>query len=412
MNIFESVKNSWQMIVRNKVRSFLTMLGIVIGITAVMIVLSVGESVQGLILNEVKSIGSNLVGILPGQSEEDGPPSSVFGIVITSLKYDDGEAILKENNPHIESLAMYVSGSDMITVEGNKVSSTFYGTTASYLDVQNSTVVEGRFFTKEEEMSNARVVVLGSQVAKDLFGEQDPLGQKIKIKKANFTVIGILKEKGGSLIQNEDGNLFVPISTAQNILLGINHVSFMRMKIDKAENIDAAIEIAKSVLRERHNISDEKEDDFTISSTAQALESISSITDALRFFLAAIAAISLIVGGFGIMNIMLATVQERTKEIGLRKAIGAKNADITRQFLIEAMTITFISGIIGIIIGSLLLILISAIVNALNYKWDLIISPISIILGCFVSIGIGLMFGITPAKRASLLNPIEALRYE
>ncbi|MFA5431559.1 MAG: ABC transporter permease [Candidatus Paceibacterota bacterium] len=412
MNIFESIKNSWQMIIRNKVRSFLTMLGIIIGIAAVMIVLSVGESVQGLILNEVKSIGSNLVGILPGHSDENSPPSSVFGIVITSLKYDDGEAIIKENNPHIESLAMYVSGSDIITTEDNKISSTFYGTTASYLDVQNSTVAKGRFFTKEEEMSNAKVVVLGSQIARDLFGEQESLGKKIKIKKTNFTIVGILKAKGGSLIQNEDSNMFVPISTAQNILLGINHVSFMRIKIDKAENIDGAIEVAASVLRERHNIADESEDDFSVRSTTQALESISSITNALRFFLAAIAAISLIVGGFGIMNIMLATVQERTKEIGLRKAIGAKNTDITRQFLVEAMAITFISGIIGIIIGSLLLILISMIVNALNYKWDLIISPVSIILGCVVSIGIGLIFGITPAKRASLLNPIEALRYE
>ena len=400
------------MIIRNKVRSFLTMLGIVIGITAVMIVLSVGESVQGLILNEVKSIGSNLVGVLPGHSEEDGPPSSVFGVVITSLKYDDGEAILKENYPHIEALAMYVSGSDIITIEDNKVSATFYGTTASYPDVQNSSIEEGRFFTEEEESTNAKVVVLGNQIAKDLFGDQDPIGQRIKIKKTNFTVIGILKAKGGSLVQNEDGNLFVPISTAQNVLLGINHISIMRIKVDKTENIDGTIEYIKNILRDRHNISDAKEDDFTVSSTAQALESISSITTALRFFLAAIAAISLIVGGFGIMNIMLATVQERTKEIGLRKAIGAKNADITRQFLIEAMTITFISGIIGIIIGSLLLALISIIINAMNYHWDLIISPISIILGCVVSIGIGLMFGIAPARKASLLNPIEALRYE
>jgi putative ABC transport system permease protein len=412
MNIFESIKNAWQMMIRNKVRSFLTMLGIIIGITAVMIVLSVGESVQGLILNEVKSIGSNLVGILPGHAEEDGPPSSVFGIVITSLKYEDGEAILKENYPHIESLAMYVSGSDIIAIEDKKTSSTFYGTTASYLDVQNSSIESGRFFTKEEEMSNAKVVVLGNQVAKDLFGERDPLGQKIKIKKANFTVIGILKGKGGSLVQNEDSNLFVPISTAQNILLGINHVSFMRMRIDKTENIDETIEYVKGVLRDRHNIADAKEDDFNIRSTAQALESISSITNALRFFLAAVAAISLVVGGFGIMNIMLATVQERTKEIGLRKAIGAKNNDIVMQFLVEAMTITFISGIIGIIIGSLLLVLISAIINAMNYHWELIISPLSIILGCVVSIGIGLIFGIAPARKASLLNPIEALRYE
>ena len=358
MNILESIKNSWHMIIRNKMRSFLTMLGIIIGITAVMIVLSVGESVQGLILNEVKSIGSNLVGVLPGYSDENSPPSSTFGVVITSLKYDDGEAILKGNNSHIESLAMYVSGSDIITIEDNKVSATFYGTTASYPDVQNSSIEEGRFFTKEEEIGNARVVVLGNQIAKDLFGDQNPIGMKMKIKKSSFTVIGIFKKKGGSLIQNEDGNLFVPISTAQ------------------------------------------------------ALETISVITDALRFFLAAIAAISLVVGGFGIMNIMLATVQERTKEIGLRKAIGAKNADITRQFLIEAMAITFISGLIGIVVGSLFLILISVIINAMNYHWDLIISPLSIILGCIVSIGIGLIFGIAPARKASLLNPIEALRYE
>lgn len=412
MNILEFIKNSWQMMIRNKVRSFLTMLGIIIGITAVMIVLSVGESVQGLILNEVKSIGSNLIGVLPGHSDENGPPSSVFGIVITSLKYEDGEAILKDNNPAIESLAMYVTGSDIITVEDRKVSSTFYGTTASYPDVQNSNVESGRFFTKEEEVTNAKVVVLGSQVAKDLFGEQDPLGQKVKIKKANFSVIGVLKAKGGSLVQNEDSNLFVPISTAQNILLGINHISIMRVKVDKTENIDATIDYIKNILRDRHNINNSIEDDFTVTSTAQALESISSITDALRFFLAAVAAISLVVGGFGIMNIMLATVQERTKEIGLRKAIGAKNGDITKQFLIEAMTITFISGIIGIILGSLILVLISVIVNAMNYHWELIISPISIILGCVVSIGIGLIFGIAPANKASLLNPIEALRYE
>jgi putative ABC transport system permease protein len=186
----------------------------------------------------------------------------------------------------------------------------------------------------------------------------------------------------------------------------------MRMTVDKTENIDSTIEEVKGILRDRHNISDAKEDDFNVRSTAQALESISSITDALRFFLAAVAAISLVVGGFGIMNIMLATVQERTKEIGLRKAIGAKNSDITMQFLIEAMTITFISGIIGIIIGSLLLALISVIINAMNYHWELVISPLSIILGCVVSIGIGLLFGIAPARRASLLNPIEALRYE
>ena len=400
------------MIIRNKVRSFLTMLGIVIGITAVIIVLSVGQSVQGLILDQVKSIGSNLIGVLPGKSDPNGPPSSAFGVIITTLKNEDGDAVLSGNNPHIESLAMYVSGSDIITLNDNKVSATYYGTTASYPDVQNSSVENGRFFTKEEELTNAKVVVLGNKVAKDLFGDQDPIGEKLKIKKTNFTVIGVLKSKGGSLIQSEDGNLFVPIKTAQNVLLGINHINFMRIKVDKTENINATIDYVAGVLRDKHNITDPKDDDFTIRSTTQALETISSITDALRYFLAAIAAISLIVGGFGIMNIMLATVQERTKEIGLRKAIGAKNSDIIRQFLVETITITFISGVIGIILGALLLFMISTVINALGYHWDLVISPMSILLGCVVSIGIGLIFGITPARRASLLDPIEALRYE
>lgn len=412
MDIFESIENAWRMIARNKMRSFLTMLGIIIGITAVIIVLSVGESVEGLILNEVKSIGSNLVGILPGHADEDSIPSSAFGVVITTLKYGDGEAIIEADYPHIESLAMYVSGSDIISLNGKKVSTTFYGTTASYPEVQNSSVERGRFFTKDEEVSNAKVVVMGSKVAKDLFGDQDPLGMKLKIKRTNFTVIGIMKEKGGGLIQSEDTNLFVPIKTAQNILLGIDHLNFIRIKVDKPENIDGTIEYVKGVLRDRHNIDNPSEDDFTVRSTTQALETISSITTALRFFLAAVAAISLIVGGFGIMNIMLATVQERTMEIGLRKAVGAKSSDIVSQFLIEAATITFISGIIGIIVGSLILFLISAVINGLGYHWDLIISPLSIFLGCLVSISIGLVFGIAPARKAALLNPIESLRYE
>ncbi|MDD4531692.1 MAG: ABC transporter permease [Candidatus Pacebacteria bacterium] len=412
MDVFESIQNAGRMIVRNKIRSFLTMLGIIIGITAVIIVLSVGESVEGLILNEVKSIGSNLIGVLPGHADENGPPTSAFGVVITTLKYEDGDAIIKSNYPHIESLAMYVSGSDIISLSDKKVSATFYGTTASYPEVQNSTVERGRFFTKDEEMSNAKVVVLGSKVAEDLFGDQDPLGMKLKIKKTNFTVIGILKSKGGGLMQNEDTNLFVPIRTAQNVLLGINHLGFIRIKVDRPENIDGTMEYVKGFLRDRHNIDDPSEDDFSVRSTAQALETIGSITTALRFFLAAIAAISLIVGGFGIMNIMLATVQERTKEIGLRKAVGAKSGDIVRQFLIEAATITFISGVIGIIVGSLVLIMISAVVNALGYSWELIISPLSVFLGCLVSISIGLIFGIAPARKAALLDPIESLRYE
>ncbi len=191
---------------------------------------------------------------LPGKSDPNGPPSSSFGVVITTLKYEDGEAVLNGNYPHVESLAMYVSGSDIISLNDNKVSATYYGTTASYPDVQNSSVENGRFFNKEEELTNAKVVVLGNKVAKDLFGDQDPFGEKLKIKKTNFTVIGVLKAKGGSLIQSEDSNLFVPIKTAQNVLLGINYIDFMRIKVDKTENINSTIDYVTTVLRNRHNI--------------------------------------------------------------------------------------------------------------------------------------------------------------
>ena len=412
MDILEAIKNAWQMITRTKARSFLTMLGIIIGISAVMIVLSVGESVQELILDEIRNVGPDLIAVLPGASDESGRPSSTFGIVNTSLKYEDGEAIIRSNSPYIYSLAMYLTGSDVISIDGKIKGVTFYGTTTSYLEVQNSKIEKGRFFTKEEEVSNARVVVIGSNIAKEIFGDNNPIGQRVTIKKVNFNVIGVLEKKGSSLIQSQDDDFFIPISTAQNIILGVNHINFMRIKVSDINSIDFAIDHIKEILRERHNIGYLEQDDFTISSTADALETISLITDALKFFLTAVAAISLIVGGFGIMNIMLATVQERTKEIGLRRAIGARKKEITSQFLIESITITFISGIIGIIFGSLILTLISIIINSLDYNWTLIISPISILLGCLTSIGIGLIFGISPAKKAAELDPIEALRYE
>ncbi len=412
MNFFENIKNAWEILRRNKIRSFLTMLGIIIGVMSMIVILSVGAGAQSLILNQVKSLGSNLVGVLPGKSDDKGPPVAVFGVVITSLTYEDGKALMNGEFPAIEAMAAYVRGADLVTWQENKTDTTFVGTNAGYLEVEDTKVAQGRFFSEDEERSLSRVVVIGSDVAKNLFGDNSALGEIIKIKKQNFTVVGVMRSRGVSGFQNQDNQVFVPITTAQKLLLGINHVSFLRVKIARADQVDSAVEYIKNTLRDRHNISNADNDDFTVRSTNEGLDVLTSITNALRFFLAAIAAVSLVVGGIGIMNIMLAAVQERTKEIGLRKALGARSSQITLQFLIETIFITFTGGVIGIGLGIIISVATAKIAQSMEYSWDLVISPLSSIVGCGVSVFIGLLFGINPARRASSLSPIEALRYE
>lgn len=412
MRILEYIPSSWRLILKNRLRSFLTMLGIIIGVMSVVIIMSVGAGAQSLILNQVKSLGSNLIGVLPGKSDDNGPPAAILGIVVTTLTTDDLKAILGGGNPHIETGTAYVRGADTVTGGEQKTDTTFVGVNASYPNVEDAILAQGRFFTDDEDRSLARVAILGSTAARGLFGDDDPIGKNVKIKKTNFNVIGIVKERGVSGFQDQDNQIFVPIQTAQKLLLGINYVSFMRVKIDTGDHVDTSVEFIKSILRDRHDISNPDNDDFSVRSANQGLEVLTVITNALRFFLAAIAAISLIVGGIGIMNIMLAAVEERTREIGLRKAIGATRKDISQQFLVETSLITFFGGVIGIVLGVTISIIVAHVAQSQGYQWDLVISPISIFLGVAVSIIIGLLFGISPAKRASRLNPIEALRYE
>ena len=410
MNILEEIHSSWHIIGRNKVRSFLTMLGITIGIASVIIVMSVGAGAQSLIINQIKSLGANLIGVLPGKSDEKGPPASVYGVVITSLKDDDGQAIMKSGFPHIIAYTSYVKGTDTVTWRDVKVDTTFVGVNAGLVEVEDAPVAVGRFFTDEEDKSLSRVAVLASQTAKDLFDGDDPIGKTIKIKKTNFSIIGVMKARGNSGFQNQDNQIFVPLQTAQKLLLGIDYVSFMRMKVDSGSNVEESIDYVKTLLRDRHNIANPEDDDFSVRSMAQGLDVLTKITNALKLFLAAVAAISLIVGGIGIMNIMLAAVQERTREIGLRKAVGAKKKHINQQFLIETCLITFLAGLIGVIVGIAVSVLVAVIARNLGYNWDLVVSVPSIFMGCFVSIGIGFVFGLVPARRASNLDPIEALR--
>jgi ABC-type antimicrobial peptide transport system permease subunit len=412
MNILEAIKISFQMLSRNKMRSFLTMLGIVIGVMAVVLVMSIGSSAQEYVLNEVKTMGTDLIGVLPGASGDGGAPASAMGIVVTSLKYEDGEDILKKNIPNILALTMFVKGNDIISYESNKMDASYSGVTASYPIVEKGEVINGRFFTEDEERNYSKVAVLGSAVAEELFGDQDPVGKKIKIKKNSFKVIGVLKEKGKSYTQDQDNTVFIPIKTAQNLLLGINHITLIRMKIADESLADETIEDVIMSLRESHNIDDPIDDDFTIRSSQEALNSLSQITGALAFFLVVVSAISLVVGGFGIMNIMLATVEERVQEIGLRKALGAKNSHIVMQFLIESVVITFISGLVGIVLGIIFSFVVYQVIELFGITWFFIIPVNSVIVATFVSIIIGIIFGIFPARKASKLNPIEALRYE
>jgi putative ABC transport system permease protein len=412
----QCARTSWKALLVNKTRSFLTMLGIIIGVGAVIVIVAVGEGAQSLILDQVQSLGSsNLIGVLPGASDEDSPPASVMGIVITTLVYDDAKALAdKKNVPNIESIVAYTKGTGIASWRSNTYDTSLNGCTVGYLDVEGGEVAQGRFFTEDEETNLSKVAVLGNTVAAELFGDSDPVGQQIKIKKHSFEVIGVMAERGTVAFQDYDDQIFIPIKTMQKLIAGVNHLGMIRAEVDFEENVDRAIEDVRATLREQHDIKDQTgaSDDFTVRSAAQALDMITTVTNALQFFLAAMAALSLVVGGIGIMNIMLVSVTERTREIGLRKAVGANNFDIMSQFLIEAVSITVLGGLIGIAGGVILSTFISIVAKLLGYNWSLVISPASIIIAVTVSALVGIAFGLYPARKASRLEPVEALRYE
>jgi putative ABC transport system permease protein len=413
--IKELVINSLKNLRQNKRRSFLTALGIIIGVSSVIIIVSIGAGAQNLILAQVKTFGPDLIGVLPGKSEDKGPPASVFGLTITTLTYDDAMALKDPANvPNVTAVAAYVKGVETASWNGNQLTANLNGTTVGYLEVEQGQVAEGRFFNEVEEKNLARVAVLGSTVSNDLFGQSDPLGKIIKIRNQTFEVIGVMKAQGIVGFQDNDNQILLPISSMQKLIAGINHIGLIRLKVATQADVPQAIDLVKLILRERHGITDSSgaNDDFTVRSSAEAIDTIKTVTDALTLFLAAMAALSLLVGGIGIMNIMLIRVAQRTREIGLRKAVGATNRDIRLQFLVESATITLLGGVLGIMVGELVSLAVAVVANGLGYQWGYNFSWTAIILAVSISIAIGLIFGIYPAFRAAKLNPIEALRYE
>lgn len=413
MKLSAPIKISYKNLMSAKFRSFLTVLGIIIGIASVIIVMAIGASAQQLILNQVSSIGSNLVGVLPGASSEKGPPASALGIVTTTLTNDDLNALLqKKNVPNVVEGSGYVSGNAVSKYQENSAQTSYQGVSASLLNVESLNLSEGRFFTKDEDMGLARVAVLGANRAKELFPNVDPIGKVFTLKDVNFTVIGILEKRGSTVASNPDDMVYIPLDTAQKIMLGIDYLNFIRLKIDSTDNLDRAVADVTATLRIRHKIKNPADDDFSVRNTAQALSTITNITNVLKYFLTGIAGISLLVGGIGIMNIMLISVQQRIREVGLRKAVGARNRHIITQFLIEAVFITMIGGVLGIFAGIFVAFVASIIINALGYSWEFLISFSSIALATLVSGAIGIIFGLYPAKKAARISPMEALRYE
>jgi len=389
-------------------RSALTMLGIVIGVGAVIAMLAVGTGASTLISQQISSMGSNLLIVFPGATTAGGirmGPGTQ-----PTLTAGDAEAILKEC-PAVSDVAPLLNGIAQVVYGHQNWSTGVIGTTPSVLNVRDWSLSSGRPFTDQDVRSSAKVALLGKTVVENLFGDLDPIGQIIRIKHIPFTVIGVLAAKGESPGgQDQDDTIYVPLTTAQKRLFGTPFPGMVRMisvKAKSAEDLQAAEKQITELLRQRHRIGAREEDDFTVRNLTQFMQAAEQSTKVMTLLLGAIASVSLVVGGIGIMNIMLVSVTERTREIGIRMAVGAKTWDIRLQFIVEALILSITGGITGILVGIASSEIISTLVG-----WPIIISLFSIFLAFGFSGVVGIFFGFYPAYKASLLNPIDALRYE
>ncbi len=401
----------------NRSRSILTILGIVIGITAIILIVSLGEGAQGLILGQIQGMGSKTIAVIPGRQPSG--PSDFASVFLDSLKERDVRSILlKSNVPYAEVVMPAVFGTARLSFGSETYQATVLGAGSDVSDNAIQSIFDlytssGDFFTASDVKSLSRVVVLGDKVRQKLFGDEDALGQKIKIKDQVFRVVGILPKKGQVSFFNFDEMVLIPYTSAQNYVIGRKYFDRIIVSADSAEHIQTTVEDLKQTIRANHNITDPEKDDFFVETQADLAERLRVVTSALTAFLVAVAGVSLFVGGVGIMNIMLVSVTERTREIGLRKAVGATEREILRQFLFEAIALTGIGGVVGIMLGALFSFFASlALTYGLGLNWTFSFPYGGALLGFVVSVGIGLVFGIYPARQAARKNPIEALRYE
>ncbi|MCC7175448.1 MAG: ABC transporter permease [Bryobacterales bacterium] len=394
----------------NRLRSALTMLGIIIGVAAVIAMVGVGAGATARIQEQIQSIGSNLIILLPGSVSTNGV--RLGSGAVATLTEDDAKAIEAEC-PSVALAAPTVRGGVQVVYGNNNWATNVQGVTPEYITIRDYTMLSGEFFTAQDVDAAAKTAVLGETVAQNLFGDSDPTGQVVIIKNVPFTVAGVLTPKGQSPTgQDQDDVILLPISTAMQKVLGANKanakaVGAIMVQAISPQAMDQAIQEMEALLRERHKILPGQDDDFTIRNLTEVFEAQETSAQVMSILLGAIASVSLIVGGIGIMNIMLVSVTERTREIGLRQAVGAKTGDILLQFLVEAVTLALLGGIIGIFVGMTASLLISRFA-----QWTTQLSPLSILLAFLFSALVGVFFGYYPARKAAFLDPIEALRYE
>jgi putative ABC transport system permease protein len=408
INIPATLKISLRALRVNKMRSALTMLGIIIGVGAVIAMLAVGTGASEKISQQISSIGSNLIIILPGSTTSGGLRMGMGSQ--PTLTRDDAEAIQKECSA-VQDVAPVLNGAAQIVYSNQNWSTGVYGTTASMLAIRDWPVASGRAFTDQDIRNATKVAILGQTVVENLFGSIDPVGQMIRIKKVPFMVIGVLDRKGQSPQgQDQDDTIYIPVTTAQKKIFGTSFPGMVRTIMVKARSTDdlpVAEKQINELLRQRHHLSARQDNDFTVRNLTQIMQVAEQSTKVMTLLLGAIASVSLLVGGIGIMNIMLVSVTERTREIGIRMAVGAKTWDIRLQFIIEALTLALIGGIAGILLGvggSQLL--------SMFAGWSTVVSTLSVVMAFGFSGLVGIFFGFYPAYKASLLNPIDALRYE
>ena len=412
MKIKYILKTTFAGLRNNKSRAALTILGIVIGITSIMLIMSLGKGAQDLILSQVQSFGAKTIVVHPGRRPESLMSSAQMMNADSLRERDLNELKKKTNAPHVVKVEPLNVGGATAVYENETYGATILGGGEYLQEIYDIRLKEGRFINLDDIQSHADVVVIGSKVKEELFGGDEAIVQKIRMKNRNYRVVGILQKKGQSFI-SFDETAILPYTTAQTYVFGIKYFHHIIAEVDSEDAVDAAIKDIEITLRNNHNITDPTKDDFWIVTQQTAIEQVKTITNVLTLFLIAVAAISLVVGGVGIMNIMLVSVTERTREIGLRKAVGATNGNIMAQFLTEAIFLTGLGGIIGIILGasfSLIAALVLSKVVGLDWIFTFPIS--ATFLGLGVSAGVGFLFGLYPARQAAKKSPIDALRYE